>query len=165
MSTETVMIGCRLPHGLKLEVGYKTTRKGADGTVHMNYERLESYATCVLKGTNEHVQGARAAGILMPAVGVPQPFINKNVPKDLWTQWIKEQGGQRCWYLKSGNLFVVPNAEEASAQAMAIDLITTQAPLAPLNISLDPKTGKMADLRAPKKTDKHDGIATANFKD
>lgn len=165
MSTETVMIGCRLPHGLKLEVGYKTTRKGSDGKVFMNYERLENYATHVLKGTNEHVQASRAAGILLPAVGVPQPFINKNVPKDLWTQWIKEQGGLRCWYLKSGNLFVVPNAEEASAQAMVIDLTTTQAPLAPMNISLDPKTGKMVDPRAPKKTDKHDGIATANFKD
>lgn len=165
MSTETVMIGCRLPHGLKLEVGYKTTRKGSEGKVFMNYERLENYATFVLKGTNEHVQSARASGILLPSVGVPQPFINKNVPKDLWTQWIKEQGGARCWYLKSGNLFVVPNGEEASAQAMVIDLITTQAPLAPLNISIDKATGKMADPRAPKKTDKHDGIATANFKD
>lgn len=165
MSTETVMIGCRLPHGLKLEVGYKTTRKGPEGKTFMNYERLDSYATFVLKGTNEHMQSARSSGILLPAAGAPEPFINKNVPKDLWTQWVKEQGGERSWFLKSGNLFVVANKEDASAKAMTIDLMTTQAPFAPLNTTMDPKTGRMLDPRAPKRSEKHDGIATANFKD
>lgn len=164
MSTETVTVGCRLPHGLKLEVGYKVTRKGSDGKVFANYERQANYASYVLKGSNEHVQGARAQGILLPAVTAPQAFINKNVPKDLWDQWVKEHG-EKNWYFTSGNIFVVPGGEQASADAMIIDLNTTQAPLAPLNIGLDKATGKMADPRAPKKTEKHDGIATANFKD
>jgi hypothetical protein len=163
MSTETVMIGCRLPHGLKLEVGYKTTRKGSDGKVFSHYERLPNYASVVLKGTNEHVQGARAQGIQLPAVGNPEPFINRNVSKDLWEQWMKEH--PRNWYLKSGNIFVVPGSEEASAKAISTEVMSTQAPLAPLNVTVDAKTGKIMDPRAPKKTEKHDGIATANFKD
>ena len=66
--------------GRQLEVGYKITRKGADGKVFANYEQQDNYATFVLKGTNEHVQGARAQGIQLPAVGNPEPFINRNVP-------------------------------------------------------------------------------------
>lgn len=165
MSTETVMIGCRLPHGLKLEVGYKITRKGADGKVFANYEQQDNYATFVLKGTNEHVQGARAQGIQLPAVGNPEPYINRNVPKDLWEQWMKEH--PRSWYLKSGNIFAVPNSEEASAKAISTELLSMQAPLAPLNTTIDKATGKMVDPRAPKKAKDgaHDGIATANFKD
>lgn len=154
-TTETVMIGCRLPHGLKLEVGYKTTRKTPDGKVFANYERADDYTSFVLKGTNEHTMAQRASGIQVPSNGNPEPFINKAVPKDLWERWVKEH--PRNWYQKSMNVFVVVDGTVASAQAMAIDSMATQAPLAPLNRDGDP--------RAPKKTEKHDGVTTANFKD
>lgn len=153
--SETVIIGCRLPHGLKLEVGYKTTRKGADGKVFANYMRSEDYATYVLKGTNEHTIAQRASGIQVPSSGNPEPFINRNVPKDLWERWVKEHPGN--WYQKSMNIFVVTDGTVASEKAMVIDSMSTLAPLAPLNRDGDP--------RAPKKTDKHDGVTTANFKD
>lgn len=155
MTTETVTIGCRLPHGLKLEVGYKTTRKGADGKVFANYEKQDNYQCFVLKGTNEHTLAQRASGIQVPSNGNPVPFINKNVPKDIWEQWVKEH--PRNWYQKSMNIFVVTDGTQASADAMVIDSMATQAPLAPLNRDGDP--------RAPKKTDKHSGIETLNTKD
>lgn len=155
MSTDTLTIGCRLPHGLVLEINYKTTRKSADGKVFANYSRAENYKSYVLKGTNEHTMSARASGIQVPAIGNPEPYLNKNVPKDFWDQWVKEHPGN--WYQKSMNIFVVVDGTQASADAMVIDSMSTQAPLAPLN--------RDGDARAPKKTDKHDGVATANFKD
>ena len=153
-TAETVMVGCRLPHGLFLEVGYTTVRE-VDRKRITSYVKTERYQRFELKGTNEHTRGARAQGIQVPSTGNPEPFINANVPKDLWDEWMKKNA--KSWFITSGNIFVVASKDAASAKAMSIDSMSTQAPLAPMNPTGDP--------RAPKRTDKHDGVATANFKD
>lgn len=146
MSTDTVMIGCRLPHGLKLEVGYTVTQKAPDGKRFTSYQKGDNYRMFELKGTNEHTAQARAARIVVPAMASPEPFINKHVPKDIWEQWCKDH--PKHWFITSGNIFLVEGSEMASAEAMALDLKKTQAPLAPLN--------PQGDDRAPKAVDRAD---------
>lgn len=142
---ETVTIGCRLPQGLVLEVGYTTTIKVGNGTVPQ-LNRGENYARFELLGTNAQFRKTR---IRMPASMSPEPYINRNVPKVVWDEWERTHRGS--WLLKSGNLFVVAHADEAaSVDAQVIDSVAKPLILSPLDPSKKVKVPGAGDIETAK---------------
>jgi len=130
---ETVTIGCRLPNGIVLEVGLETTARGGpqNGLV-TRIRKTEAYRRYVLKGHHEHNRALFRQGIRLPATLKPEPFINRNVPKDLWDQWNKEHPAS--WLVSSGAIFVISNKDEGSVKAAAIDASAkSPQPLAPID--------------------------------
>lgn len=116
MSTDTVSIGCRLPNGTTLEVGYTTSVQGKGGAPYAMFRKNADYAAVTLKGTNQHL-------IIRDPLGRPlvtlanqrdkDPYINHGVPADLWNRWCKEHA--ESWLLKSGQLFVIPKPADTAA--------------------------------------------------
>jgi hypothetical protein len=90
MAEETVRIGCRLPSGIKLEVGMVVTIPDANhpGYVIVKNQRTPQYRSVVIKGTHEHTAGVRRQGIQMPAMLNAEPYFTE-VPKALWDEWVK----------------------------------------------------------------------------
>lgn len=114
MSTDTVTIACKLPHGLVLELGYEIVNNGV--------VRSDKYKSYVLKGTNSNLV---IAG--QPAILNPEPGVTPNIPKDFWDAWIaaptKEnpRGGQgfRHPAFKNGLIFVIPKDAGAAKELQA----------------------------------------------
>lgn len=120
MSKETVTIGCKLPAGLKLEVGLQTVTKDKDGKITgVELKRLDNYGSFIIRGWNHHSHEMRKQLVESKSTsGVPhgmntRPFLNRNVPKALWEQWKSEHKGS--WLLKNDILFEVAAGDEASA--------------------------------------------------
>jgi hypothetical protein len=124
MAKETVIIGCKLPAGLKLEIGYKITPSGMQ-------VKAPDYQTVTLKGWNEHTAESRRQGIQLPSAGgdLLRPYLNRGVPRAFWERWAKEHPDS--WLLKNQVLFVAE--DEASAALLVKEGSATPAPLAPLN--------------------------------
>jgi hypothetical protein len=122
MSTDTVSIGCRLPNGLKLEVGYQTSHQGAGGAPFVMYRKSADYATFTLKGRNQHLLVRNPVGkivtTLASQIGL-EPVITHGVPADLWQRWSKEHADS--WLLKSGQIFVLPKTDAATVKAVTTD--------------------------------------------
>lgn len=122
MADEKLIIGCALPSGILLEVGYTIDPKtGAQ-------IRSKAYAQCMLKGWNAHTESATRAGIQVPAGSNTAPYLNRGVSRSLWEQWKKEHLG--CWLLEKEHLFEAK--DEASAQVRAIDAEKNPGPFMPL---------------------------------
>jgi hypothetical protein len=128
MSQETVIIGCRLPNGLILEVGLQTTAT-VDGKQVAQVRRLDSYQKIVLKGWNSHSEEMRRNEIQVPAGMNTKPFLNRGVSKDAWEEWKRTHPGS--WLIKNGILFEAKG--EADAQVKALDVAKEPLILAPLN--------------------------------
>jgi len=119
MSSETVSIGCRLPNGITLEVGYTVSHNRQGGAPFARYQKNKDYATFTLKGTNQHliIRGPDGRPFATaPARRGREPYINLNVPKDLWDRWCKEH--QDSPLLTGGQLFVVPKLDDAKAAGL-----------------------------------------------
>lgn len=128
--SETVILGCRLPNGIVLEVGLQTTVKGGpQGRPIENLKRLDSYMRLRIGGTHDHTREMRKAKIQMPAMLNPPPFITRNVPKALWDEWKRTHPGS--WFIRSGNLFEVK--DEKDLPAILIDSAARPVPLAPID--------------------------------
>ncbi len=132
-NVETVIIGCRLPSGITLEVGLQTMEKNADGKYFTMVKRLDNYARIVLKGWHHH----NTTGLQMPAgVNSDRPYLNRDVPKAAWEEWKKTHA--KSWLLKNSILFEA--ADEASAQLQALEAVDgTPKMLAPISLSSDGK--------------------------
>lgn len=99
-----LVIGCKLPSGLKLEIG-----KPHD----------PGYRSVDLKGANHgEYQGRADSGrIFVPKT--EQGFGLTRVPADLWEEWKKRHKVNATRWLRDGVLFVAEDGE--SARAMAAD--------------------------------------------
>ena len=120
---EHVIIGCKLPTGYLLEVGYEVVTSSGAGE-RPQYRRLPSYKSYLLRGSNAH----NTTGLQLPAMQ-SRTFINTDVPKDLWDQWKKEHPNN--YLLKSGILF--ESKDEPSAKAQAIDVAKVNNGFEPLD--------------------------------
>lgn len=138
MSTDTVSIGCRLPNGLTLEVGFTVNVRGAGGAPYARFQKHADYQAVTLKGTNQHL-------ILRDAQGKPlvtlanardkEPFVNHGISKDFWERWCKENAHN--WALRSGQIFAVPKPDAATVKAVAADAKAQSAAiLEPLDTSV-----------------------------
>lgn len=127
-SGETVIIGCRLPSGITLEVGLQTREKNEEGKWVTMVKRLDNYERIVLKGWHHH----NTTGLQMPAgVQSDRPFLNRHVSKAAWEQWKLEHS--RSWLLKNEILFEAAN--EADAQVKAMDAAQAPSLLAPIKLT------------------------------
>ncbi len=127
---ETVSIGCRLPNGLKLEVGFAVSEKGNGGAPFAMVRKLDTYATFSLRGTNQHLivrDQTRKPVAVLPNQRGREPFINPNVPKALWDQWVKDN--PKSWHLTSGQIFLVPKNDPNTVKAAALDAAGKSKPI------------------------------------
>ena len=127
---EVVSVGCRLPNGLKLEVGFSVSDKGSGGAPFAMVRKLDNYATFTLRGTNQHLivrDQTRKAVAVLPNQRNREPFINPNVPKDVWERWVKEN--PKSWHLMSGQVFLVPKNDASTVKAVALDAAGKSKPL------------------------------------
>jgi hypothetical protein len=112
IAKETVIIGCKLPNGLILEVGYEISPTGAQ-------LKSSDYQRVVIKGWNAHTEPMRIMLAKNKSdAGVPHgvnttPFLNRGVPKDFWLRWKSEHA--RSWLLKNDILFESAGGDEVSA--------------------------------------------------
>lgn len=123
MANETVMIGCRLPLGIDLEVHAQTAVPDSThpGFMRVQVRKLEGYKRLHIRGTRSHHDKERAAKILVPSQANLPPCFTR-VPKDFWEQWLKEH--PNTWLVRSGHLFLAP-ADDASRKAATVDAVAT----------------------------------------
>jgi hypothetical protein len=119
---ETVSIGCRLPNGLKLEVGFSVSQKGNGGAPFAMVVKGEDFQSYTLRGTNQHLivrDQTRKPIAVLPNQKGREPYINHNVPKDLWERWCKANA--KSWHLTSGQIFLVPKDDANTTKAATLD--------------------------------------------
>jgi hypothetical protein len=118
---EMVSIGCRLPNGLKLEVGFKVNERGERGAPFAMVRKLETYDSFLLRGANQRsiVRDATRKPIaVLPNVRNREAYINQ-VPNNFWERWKKENA--KSWHLTSGQIFEVPKNDASTIKAASID--------------------------------------------
>jgi hypothetical protein len=152
MSTDFVSIGCRLPNGLKMEVGYQTSHHGAGGAPFSQVRKGADYQTYTLKGRNQHmfVRGPdrKILTTLASQIGL-DPVITQ-VPADFWQRWSREK--KDSWLLKSGHVFLVPKPSDLKAVSTDAKAISPNI-LEPLN----PKeVMKIGDMEIKRRVDDDD---------
>jgi len=113
MAENTVTIGCKLPGGLVIEVGYKVEATGADGKKFTKLQKTDKYRRVVLKGWHSGVPD----GVIVLANHQPKPGITRGVPKEVWDEWVKEPS--HASLVEQGIVFVATN--EADLQAKILD--------------------------------------------
>jgi len=125
-----------------LEVGLQTTVNGGPHNRPIEQVRkLGSYQRFVLRGTRAHTADMRRQGIATPAMLNVQPFINPNVPRALWDQWVKEHKDSPV--LKNNEIFEVKGGGEANSKAASLDaMAASPAPFSPVDPSKPVKFGQ-----------------------
>jgi hypothetical protein len=145
MAKETVIIGCKLPSGITLEIGLQTTEKVQGGGLQTAVVRGPEYQRIVLKGWHHH----NTTGLQMPAGYNMRPYLNRGIDKAAWEEWKRTHAGS--WLLKNEILFEAK--DEASAQLRVLEGDKTPAPFAPI---IPKKDAKAPNALPP-------GIETAEF--
>jgi len=113
---ELIRIGCKLPHGLWLEIGVEHTEGAWGGVVNG-----PKYAKVLLNGT--HAEGMKRVPTIQPVASLnPEPGLT-DIPKDVWDAWIAEGGmGFRHPARLNNLIFVVPKGkEDAKAILQAVE--------------------------------------------
>lgn len=149
--TEMVQVGCRLPNGYVLEVGFTVSQEGKGGAPFAMYRKGRDYKAFTLKGLNQQsiIRGPDRKPIaLSPAQIGREPFIN-TIPKDFWERWKKENAEQ--WALTAGQVFEIPKADPTTVKAVSLDAkAKSSAVFEPIN--QDEKM-KIEDLSISRRTD------------
>jgi len=128
----TVVIGCKLPSGLVMEV----VEPGKDDAGKVGTQPQPIGKRVVLKGANS-VPRMRGALGEYPAMPV-YPYGLTVVDEAFWNAWLKRH--KDFEFMKNGSVFVA--ADQDAAKAMAKERVTdVSTGLEPLSPSLDGKTG------------------------
>ena len=118
---EMVQVGCRLPNGYVLEVGFTVNDKGTGGAPFAMYRKGKDYKAITLRGLNQRtiIRGPDNKPLaLAPAQIDREPYIN-TIPKDFWERWKKENAEQ--WALTSGQIFEIPRGDGTQLKAVTLD--------------------------------------------
>jgi hypothetical protein len=134
---ETVTIGCKLPHGYILEIGYQVEAQAADGKTYTSLKKIEGkYKAVRLNGWHD-ASGATAAlkaGIQPPPSMLnPTCGITKDVPADFWAEWRKSHADLWAKFSKAGILFEAKSESEAAAKAIDSNSPKVRTGLEPLD--------------------------------
>lgn len=126
-----VSIGCKLPQGLVLEVGYSV--EGGNLMRHADYKRI------VLAGANQHsiVQG----NLRTPSPKDLRPGITNNVDEAVFDAWVEAHKDTNI--VKNGLVFKAKNAGEATARAN--DLKAKPTGMEPVDPTKHPGVGKLTE--------------------
>lgn len=136
---DVIAVGCRLPHGLMIEVGL-TPPLTKDGRMVRRHMRRDDYATFGIKGVNEKTREARKNNIPIVALGGVEPEINQ-VPVAIWERWKKEYPQTYKAFIANGSLFEVK--EKGDTKAVVLDAMAHPDAFAPLNQAGDPRAPKI----------------------
>lgn len=118
---EMVQVGCRLPNGYVLEVGFTVNDEGKGGAPFAMYRKGKDYKAVTLRGLNQRsiIRGPDNKPIaLSPAQINREPYIN-TIPKDFWERWKKDNAEQ--WVLTSGQIFEIPKGDGTQLKAATLD--------------------------------------------
>lgn len=152
---ETVSVGCRLPNGLRIEVGFTVSDKGEGGAPFAMYRKLPSYGSHLLRGTNQQLlvrDQTRKVVAMLPNQRDREPYINHNVPKDIWDRWYKLN--DKSWFITSGNIFLVPKTDSSTVKAVTLDNAAKSKPIfEPIDPSQTMKLENHEISRVPKETE------------
>ena len=122
MAEEMIQIGCRLPNGIVLEVGFTVNDEGKGGAPFAMYRKGRDYKAVTLKGLNQRSlirdPQTNKPFAVSPAQIDREPFIN-TIPKAFWDRWIKDNAEQ--WVVTSGQIFVIPRGDGTQAKAASLD--------------------------------------------
>lgn len=140
MSKDTVTIGCKLPAGLKLEIGLQTTvPDSATKRPIVQVKALPTYEVVRIRGWNAHtLDMRRQLDKTKSAAGVPHgmnttPFLNRGISKVFWERWKAEHSGS--WLLKNEILFEVADDDHAGAALRVEESAKTPTVFEPLDPS------------------------------
>lgn len=100
-----ISVGCKLPQGLIIEVGYKAVPGGI--------ERGADYQKVTLAGANQH--SIITGSLRTPSPGDLRPGITNNVDEALFDRWVADH--QDSNIVRNGLVFKAKNAGEATAKA------------------------------------------------
>lgn len=105
---ELVTIACKLPHGLKIEVGIHQPPGVWGAPV-----QTAKYRTATLNG--HHAEWMKKAPNIQPVATLdPEPGLTQ-IPLDLWEEWIAEGGmGHTHKAVLNGLIWVVPKDKGAA---------------------------------------------------
>lgn len=138
MSKDTVTIGCKLPAGLKLEIGLQTTvPDSATKRPIVQVKQLPTYECVRIRGWNAHtLDMRRQLDKTKSAAGVPHgmnttPFLNRGISKAFWDQWKAEH--PNSWLIKNQILFEVADGDHASAALRVEESAKTPTVFEPLD--------------------------------
>lgn len=144
---DAITIGCRLPHGMVLEVGLNPPLT-KDGRMVRRHSRRDDYATFLIKGVNEKTREARKRNIPIVAMAAEEPEFTQ-VPLPIWIRWKKEY--LQTWKALSSNGSLFEVEDKGDAKAIVLDAMAHPDSFAPIR--------QEGDARAPKV------IKKANFDD
>ena len=121
MSTEFVQVGCRLPNGYVIEVGFTVNNEGKGGAPFAMYRKGKDYKSFTLKGCNQRsiIRDAQGKPMAMAPAQVGREHVVNNVPKDIWDRWIKDNSEQ--WVVTAGQIFVIPKGDPSTGKAVALE--------------------------------------------
>ena len=141
MAKETVIIGCKLPAGITLEVGLQTTEI-VNGNEQTAVKRLPNYQKIVLRGWHAH----NATGLRMPAGMDMRPYLNRNVDAAAWAEWKRTH--PNSWLLKNEILFEAKDEPSAAIRVAEGEKTPTLfKPIDPANPMAGIKKADFADER------------------
>lgn len=126
MAEEMVKVGCKLPQGLVLEVGYSVVSGGRNEARSIAVHQHDDYQRIRIKGWT-HVDGSKQAyhaGLLLPpntSLSNPQVGVT-DVPAAFFARWKKEHA--LMWKRLTGTGVMFEVADEASAKS-AVELSKT----------------------------------------
>lgn len=126
-----VSVGCKLPQGLILELGYSIV----DGNVVQG----DSYKRIVLAGANQH--SVTEGALRTPSPKDLRPGITNNVDEEAFDAWVKAHANTNI--VKNGLVFKAKNAGEATARAN--DLTQKKMGMEPVDPSKHPGVGKLTE--------------------
>ena len=126
--TRTCVVGCKLPNGLIIEMGYDVVAGGVS--------RTSRYKRQVLNGANQHVTviGPNRT----PSQPTLKPGITQNVDEELFDAWLKQHAS--TFVVRNGLVFKEPNLGEATAHAA--EMAQQRIGLEPVDPSKHPNVGK-----------------------
>lgn len=119
-----VKVGCKLPHGLTLELGYSIDKDS-------NVTRVQEYRRYTLNGTNSNlIKGAPASRESTPGITL--------VDETFMKAWLEKNKG--LGFVKAGYVYIIKN--DAEGEAIKLDqkkMLTGFEPLDPTKVPKDTK--------------------------
>jgi len=142
-STRFVWIGCKLPHGLTLELFDESTICREPGSSGFNIHAFRPplvKGKVTLKGANSVRNDYSMRGLAQPQF----PYGITQVPEDFWNAWLAQHGADDC--VRGGFVFAV--RKERDARSAARERESEQTGLEPLHqrIEADPRMPNQRNL-------------------
>lgn len=134
-STATVLIGCKLPNGVILEL---ITEPPSD-VKEQSRQPAPTGPRVTIAGSNSLRTDRRAA---QPA----HVYATTRIDKSFWDKWIARPGNRDMAFIKNGQVFVIESGNERDLAAAAKERQTeVTTGMEPLAVKDDPRLPKTAN--------------------